>query len=175
MAISSEEFRNVLRHFPAGVTIVAVKAGEEVHGLTVSAFASIAPQPPLVMVIIDHRHRAYPLFERDGATFTVNILRHDQLELSNRFAWVKDEDRFEMGDWREAKTGAPILADAVAWMDCTVHGRYATETNTIYVGEIQAAGVPNPDAPPLLYWNRGYRHLDLRTPAEKKKRKKRPS
>ncbi|MFP3941291.1 MAG: hypothetical protein ACLF0P_13375, partial [Thermoanaerobaculia bacterium] len=28
MAISSEEFRNVLRFFPAGVTIVAVRAGE---------------------------------------------------------------------------------------------------------------------------------------------------
>lgn len=167
MAISSEEFRNVLRHFPAGVTIVAVKAGEETHGLTVSAFASIAPQPPLIMVIIDHRHRGYPLFEREGAVFSVNILHRDQIELSNRFAWVKDEDRFAVGDWTTAETGAPVLADAVAWMDCTIHGRYATETNTIYVGEIQAADTPHPDAPPLLYWNRGYRHLDLRPPKKK--------
>jgi len=46
-------------------------------------------------------------------------------------------------------------------MDCTIHGRYAAETNTIYVGEIQAARVPHPDEPPLVYWNRGYRRLDL--------------
>ncbi|HLE84386.1 MAG TPA: flavin reductase family protein [Thermoanaerobaculia bacterium] len=171
MAISSEEFRNVLRHFPAGVTIVAVRAGEETHGLTVSAFASIAPEPPLVMVIIDHKHRAYPLLERAGAVFSVNILRQDQVEMSNRFAWVKDEDRFEVGDWTTAKTGAPVLADCLAWMDCTIHGRYATATNTIYVGEIQACGVPHPDEPPLLYWNRGYRHLDLLDPDKTKKKR----
>lgn len=164
MAISSEEFRNVLRFFPAGVTIVAVRAGEETHGLTVSAFASISPQPPLVMVIVDHRHRAYPLLERPGAVFSVNVLRHDQVELSNRFAWVKDEDRFAVGAWTTASTGAPVLDDALCWMDCTIQGRYAAETNTIYVGEIQAARVPSPEAAPLLYWNRGYRRLDLRPP-----------
>lgn len=164
MSISSEEFRSVLRHYPSGVTLVAVRAGDEAHGLTVSAFASISPQPPLIMVIIDHRHRAYRLFERQGATFSVNILRQDQVELSNRFAWVKDEDRFAVGDWRQAVTGAPVLADCLAWMDCTIYGRYAAETNTLYVGEIQAAHVPKPDAAPLLYWNRGYRHLDLAHP-----------
>jgi flavin reductase (DIM6/NTAB) family NADH-FMN oxidoreductase RutF len=162
MAISSEEFRNALRHFPAGVTIVAVRAGEETHGLTVSAFASISPQPPLVMVIVDHRHRAYRLLETEGAVFSVNILRHDQVELSNRFAWVKDEDRFAVGDWREAETGAPVLGDALAWMDCTIEGRYAAETNTISGGRVEAAHVPRPDEAPLLYWNRGYRRLDLR-------------
>lgn len=164
MPISSEEFRNVLRHFASGVTLVAVRAGEEVHGLTVAAFASISPQPPLVMVIIDHRHRAYRLLEKQSAVFSVNILGEDQTELSNRFAWVKDEDRFAVGDWRRAETGAPVLADALAWMDCTIHGRYAAETNTIYVGEVQAASVPHPDGPPLLYWNRGYRRLDLTGP-----------
>jgi flavin reductase (DIM6/NTAB) family NADH-FMN oxidoreductase RutF len=162
MPISSEEYRNVLRHFPAGVTIVAVQAGEETHGLTVSAFASIAPQPPQVLVIIDHRHRAYRLLEKEGAVFSVNILGQDQVELSNRFAWVKDQDRFAVGDWKTAATGAPVLGDAVAWMDCTIVGRYAAETNTLYVGRIEAAAVPRPEAPPLLYWNRGYRRLDLR-------------
>jgi flavin reductase (DIM6/NTAB) family NADH-FMN oxidoreductase RutF len=168
--ISSEEFRNALRHYPSGVTIVAVRAGEETHGLTVSAFASISPQPPLVMVIIDHRHRAYRLLETEGAVFSVNILRQDQVELSNRFAWVKDEDRFEVGAWEEAATGAPVLTDALAWMDCTIDGRYAAETNTIYVGRVEAANAPRPDTPPLLYWNRGYRRLDLRRGEEQKKK-----
>jgi len=162
MPISSEEYRNVLRHFPAGVTLVAVRAGEKTHGLTVSAFASIAPQPPQVLVIIDHRHRAYRLLETEGAVFSVNILGQDQVDLSNRFAWVKDEDRFAVGAWERAETGAPVLADAVAWMDCTIAGRYAAETNTLYVGRIEAAAVPRPEMPPLLYWNRGYRRLDLR-------------
>jgi flavin reductase (DIM6/NTAB) family NADH-FMN oxidoreductase RutF len=165
MAVLSEEFRNALRHFPSGVTIVTIQApnSEKPHGLTVSAFASISPEPPLIMVAIDHRHSAYPLLEQEGAAFAVNILGQDQMELSNRFAWLKDEDRFAMGDWATAVTGAPILRDALAWLDCTIHARYVAGTHTIYVGEVQASQTPRPDESPLIYWNRGYRHLAAAT------------
>lgn len=161
MAISSEEFRNALRHFPSGVTVVTIKSGEQIHGLTVSAFASVSPDPPLIAVIIDHRHTAYALLEREGAVFSVNILRQEQIHLSNRFAWVKDQDRFLEGRWTTAVTGAPILADALVWLDCTIHGRHRAGTHTIYVGEVQASGVHQPDKAPLVYWNRGYRQLKL--------------
>ena len=159
--ISSEEFRKALRHFPAGVTIVTVRTGEEVHGLTVSAFASVSAEPPLIMVIIENRHKAYSMLQQEDAVFAVNILGENQFELSNRFAWVKDEDRFTMGAWSKAETGAPILVDAVAWLDCRIHGRYPAGSHTIYVGEIQASNVPQEEAPPLVYWNRGYRKLRL--------------
>lgn len=159
MPISSEAFRDALRHFPAGVTIVTIKSGETIHGLTVSAFASISPEPPLIMVAIDHRHSAYELLEQEGAVFAVNILHQDQVELSNRFAWLKDEDRFDKGDWRTAVTGAPVLADALAWLDCTVHSRHVAGTHTIYIGEAQASATPRAEETPLVYWNRGYRNL----------------
>src|SRR5262249_8588307 len=45
MAISSENFRNALSHFAAGVTITTIRAGEHIHGLTVSAFASVSADP----------------------------------------------------------------------------------------------------------------------------------
>jgi flavin reductase (DIM6/NTAB) family NADH-FMN oxidoreductase RutF len=161
MPISSEDFRDALRHFPAGVTIVTVKAPglEQPHGLTVSAFASVSPKPPLILVAIDHKASGHALLEQEGAVFAVNILSEEKTELSNRFAWIKDEDRFEMGAWQTAVTGAPILADALAWLDCTIHHRFSAGTHTIYVGLVKASGVPRPDELPLIYWNRGYRHL----------------
>jgi flavin reductase (DIM6/NTAB) family NADH-FMN oxidoreductase RutF len=162
MNISSEEFRNALRHFPSGVNIVTIKSGEHIHGLTVSAFASISPDPPLVAVIIDHRHTAFNLLEEDGASFAVNILHQDQIDLSNRFAWIKDQDRFTRGNWGTAVTGAPILTDALAWLDCTIYARHPAGTHTIYVGLVQASNSPRPDEPPLVYWNRGYRQIKLK-------------
>ncbi len=161
MPVSSESFRDVLRHFPSGVTIVTVRAAGEVHGLTVSAFASVSPEPPLVTVMIDHRHQAYKMIETEGATFAVNILHEGQKELSERFAWVKDEDRFLAGTWTTAATGAPVLEEALAWLDCTIVGKVEAGSHTVYIGEVQAAGTPRPDAPPLVYWNRGYRRLRL--------------
>lgn len=162
MPVGSESFRDALRHFPSGVTIVAVRSGEEVHGLTVSGFTSIAPSPPLVAVLIDHRHRAWELFERQDAVFSVSILGEDQRRLSDRFAWVKDEDRFDEGTWKRAVTGAPVLEDALAWLDCSLHARVEAGDHTVYIGQVEACEVPRPDAPPLVYWNRGYRRLDLR-------------
>ena len=161
MPISSEEFRSALSHFPAGVTITTIRAGELVHGLTVSAFASVSADPPLVTVVIDNRHHAQGLLAAEGAVFAVNFLRHDQTELSNRFAWVKDENRFAEGNWTTAETGAPILADAMAWLDCRIYGSHPAGTHTIYVGEVMAASVPEAGVAPLVYWNRGYRQLKL--------------
>lgn len=161
MTIGSEQFRNALRHFPSGVTIVTISYPgiSQPHGLTVSAFASVSPQPPLILIAIDHRASAYQMLEQEGAVFAVNILAQDQMELSNRFAWIKDEDRFQMGAWDTAVTGAPILQDALAWLDCTIYERVSAGTHTIYVGEVQASAVPRPDERPLVYWNRGYRDL----------------
>ena len=161
MTVSSETYRDALRHFPSGVTIVTVATGGQTHGLTVSAFASVSPEPPLVVIAIDHRHKGHAMLEAEDAVFAVNILAHDQDELSNRFAWVKDENRFDVGTWTQAATGAPVLREALAWLDCTIASRHRVGTHTLYVGEVQACQTPRPDAPPLVYWNRGYRKLHL--------------
>ncbi len=74
---------------------------------------------------------------------------------------MKDEDRFSLGNWSSAETGAPVLVDALAWLDCRIQARYPAGSHTIYVGEVVASNVPQEEAPPLVYWNRGYRKLRL--------------
>ena len=160
MPISPDQYKDALRHFASGVTIVTIRSGNQVHGLTVSAFASISPEPPLISIMIDHRHHAFEIIEQEDAVFAVNVLRQDQEELSNRFAFLKDGDRFEQGNWSEARTGAPVLSDCLAWMDCSVHAKLAAGTHTIYVGQIEASAVPSPESAPLVYWNRAYRPLE---------------
>lgn len=159
MTISPTAFRDALRLFPAGVTVVTMRVGERVHGLTVSAFASVSPEPPLVAVMIDHQHGAHAMLETPGAVFAVNVLGEAQAELSDRFAWSPDDVRFDAGEWITATTGAPILADALAWLDCTIFSRHAAGTHTLYIGRVEASATPRPDGRPLVYWNRGYRSL----------------
>jgi flavin reductase (DIM6/NTAB) family NADH-FMN oxidoreductase RutF len=163
MPITSEQLRDALRHFPAGVTIVTVKVpdSDTLHGLTVSSFTSISLEPPLILIAVDHRAWAYSMLEKEGAVFGVSILPQDKMNLSNRFAWLKDEDRFSEGDWGTAVTGAPVLKDALAWLDCTIYAKYEAGTHSIYIGQVEASAVPQPDEPPLIYWNRGYRRLQV--------------
>lgn len=158
MPISIEDFRDVLRHFPAGVTLVTIKAGDETHGLTVSSFASVSPEPPLILVCIDNSYPGNELIHRDDAVMAVNILREGQDEISNHFAFGEG-DRFAKGNWTTAETGAPVLEDALAWLDCTIYSRQVAGTHTVCIGEVQASKVITPDAAPLVYWNRAYRSI----------------
>lgn len=160
MPITKDAFKDVMRHYAGGVTIVTVRSGDNTHGLTASAFVSVSAEPPLVAVIINHEGRGYSLFEQRDAVFAVNILREGQDELSNTFAFSK-EDRFAEGNWTTAETGAPILEDALAWVDCTVYSRVSAGSHTVYIGEVQASRVVAPEHKPLVYWNRGYRSLTL--------------
>ena len=160
MPISAEAFRDALRHFPMGVTVVTIRAGGVRHGLTVSSFASVSVEPPLVTAMIDHGHVAHALLGEPGAVFAVNILAEEQREISERFAWGPDDRRFEIGRWGEAVTGAPVLADALAWLDCSVYSRLDAGTHTLWVGRVEASAVPRSGDAPLVYWNRAYRRLD---------------
>ncbi len=162
MPVEAQAFRDTLCHFPAGVTIIAIKSGEQTHGMTATAFVSVSADPPLIAVVIDDRSRGHTLLEAEGAVFAVNILRDDQEALSRRFAFSK-EDRFAEGNWTTAATGAPVLGDALAWLDCTVYARHKAGGNTIYIGEVQAVKIHENvgDVTPLIYYNRCYGAVDL--------------
>ena len=163
MTVSSDEFKSALRLFASGVTIVTIQTADARHGLTVSAFVSISVEPPLIGIMIDRGHHAHQILESDGAVFAVNILAQGQEALSNRFAWKQDEDRFSEGLWTTAATGAPVLEDALCWLDCTIHSKMEAGTHTIYVGEVQACQEPSPEEQPLVYWNREYRQIRHRS------------
>ena len=47
-------------------------------------------------------------------------------------------------------SGAPVLLDAAAWLDCTIDSRHPAGTHTIYAGAVQATSVPQPEGAPLL-------------------------
>jgi flavin reductase (DIM6/NTAB) family NADH-FMN oxidoreductase RutF len=153
--VDAAQFRDTLRMFPSGVTVVTIRSRGLVHGLTVSAFVSVSPHPPLIAIVIDRGHTAHPLMEHESAVFAVNVLREDQARLSDRFAWVEDEDRFLQGDWAVAVTGAPVLRSALAWLDCRVWLRQPAGTHSIYVGEVWATATAG-DGAPLIHWNRQY-------------------
>ena len=162
--ISPNDFRRALSRFGSGVTIVTMHTGQRAHGLTNSAFTSVSAEPPLVAVIIDSGHTAHDILAGRDASFAVNILEQGQAALADRFARLKDDDRFAVGAWTTAVTGAPVLADAVAWLDCVVHDRVRAGTHTVFFGEVRASGVPALDAAPLVYWNRGYRSIESPRP-----------
>ncbi|MCB9451957.1 MAG: flavin reductase family protein [Anaerolineaceae bacterium] len=165
MSIDAEAMRHIMRLWATGVTVVTTASGERRHGLTVSSFTSVSVEPALILVCLHKGVEALDIIDESGA-FAVSLLSEDQARLSNQFAGVGDlpegADRFHGVAITTAETGVPILADAIAWMDCTVHAVHDGGTNMIVVGEVVAADrKADAEALPLIYFNRGYRALKL--------------
>ena len=157
MPLDLDTFRQSLRRWASGVTIVTAKAGDEIHGMTVSAFSSVSAEPPLVLVCCNRASKTNALVEK-GGVFCVNILAADQQELSGRFSSSKTEgSRFEGVPHRIGEGGAPVLDGVLAALECKVKSAYAEGSHAIYVGEVVAAHLS--DKEPLVYYSGAYRGL----------------
>lgn len=158
MAIDKESFCDVLQHWASGVTVVTTRSGDKMHGMTVSAFSSVSADPPLVLVCANQASITHEVIQ-EGGLFTVNILAAHQKDVSNVFASVEKEDvRLEHVSWSEGETGAPLIDEALACLECKVTNAHQAGSHTIYVGRVEA--VHTSVAEPLLYYRGGYRALD---------------
>jgi flavin reductase (DIM6/NTAB) family NADH-FMN oxidoreductase RutF len=158
MPISGDHFKYVMRQWASGVSIVTMQTEDRRHGLTVSGFLSISPEPPLVLISVGQELASDLLLQASGA-YAVNFLRDDQHELSDRFAGrLGETDRFAGLTTHTAATGAPIVDDCLAWLDCRVVTTHIVGNHTLFIGEVVAAGV-NGSAKPLIYWSAEYRHI----------------
>lgn len=157
MAIAAEEFKQCLARWASGVTIVTSRAGDEIHGMTVSDFSGASLSPPLVSVCCSKSSITTGLIARAGC-FGVNVLASDQQELSNRFASKKYEhERFVGLEFAQAETGAPLIAGCLVNLDCRLVATYDAGDHVIYLGEIQSSR--HSEREPLVYWRHGYRAL----------------
>jgi len=157
--IDSETFRDVMRSWTTGVSIISVQTPTSRHGMTVNSFTSVSLDPPLILVCVQNNLRMFGLIQ-EAKTFAISVLRANQAELSNRFAGRSTEnaDRFEGVPIHTAITGAPILDEALAYFDCALEAAHPAGTHTIFVARALAAG--HVEGEPLVYWNRDYRKLE---------------
>lgn len=154
MAIETSEFRRILGHWVSGVAVVAARAPDgQPCGLTANAVASVSLQPPLILVCIDHAADSHDCI-RDAGSFSVNVLASDQERLSRRFAAWDLARKFEGVAWSMGVTGAPILDDVLAWIECRIHAVHPAGDHSIFVGEVIAGDAR--EGVPLLYYRGGY-------------------
>ena len=110
MAVALDALRQLLGRRAAAVAIVTARAGERVHGMTVTAYTEVSLEPPLVLVCADQASNTHPVIAA-GGVFALNLLSDGQAELSNRFASKKDEDRRFEGTDEKVKQGFLIARD----------------------------------------------------------------
>jgi 3-hydroxy-9,10-secoandrosta-1,3,5(10)-triene-9,17-dione monooxygenase reductase component len=154
--VDPTNLRAVLAQWATGVVVVTTaRADGTPHGMTASSFTSVALEPPLVSICLASASSTCRLI-KDCGVFAINVLGHDHEEIGRRFATPGDPgERFALGRWRRAASGAFVLTDAVAWLDCAVAACHPAGDHTIVLGQVQETATPRP-APPLIYYHRTY-------------------
>jgi flavin reductase (DIM6/NTAB) family NADH-FMN oxidoreductase RutF len=155
MAFDSLAQRRIMGHFATGVTVATVNQNGEIYGMTANAVTSLSLHPPLVLVAVDKTAAMHAALTA-SRHFALNILSEAQEHLSRRFAQRGPKDVNDL-TWITASSGAPVLADTLAWVDCRLTEILPGGDHDIFIGEILAGD--SHDGAPLLYFCGKYRRL----------------
>lgn len=123
--------------------------------MTANSFNSIALSTPTVLVALRQHTRTQHLVI-EGGVFAVSILEKNQVELAKRFAGQTQVDlpRFKGVETFTMSTGAPLIKNAIAFLDCQVVNAFDVGGTTVFFGEILEARKTAGEHQPLLYINR---------------------
>jgi 4-nitrophenol 2-monooxygenase / 4-nitrocatechol 4-monooxygenase, reductase component len=156
--LEPSEFRNVIGHFASGVTVITTSAEGQHHGTTASAVTSLALEPPMLLVCMNRESATGVAMASTGA-FAVNILGEEHGELAIRFA-RKGSDKFDGVEIADGERGQPLLAGAIAHLECRVTEQVAAGTHVVFIAEVEAA-TAQVGAPPLAYYRGRFGRLEI--------------
>ncbi|MEH2543477.1 flavin reductase (DIM6/NTAB) family NADH-FMN oxidoreductase RutF [Bradyrhizobium sp. AZCC 2262] len=159
--VTASDFRNAMRQLTGGVSVVTAGRGRDISGMTVTSVSSLSVDPPALIVSINRESSSWPLVKRYGF-FGVNILTSDQLDIAERFAGkggLKGADRFAGARWMTRASGVPLLADALAAIDCEVEDIVERHSHAIIIGPVLDVTV-SPRTAALAYWQGQYVAID---------------
>lgn len=146
--------QDIFRKLDREVWIVTAGDERERGGLvaTFVSPASIVPGMPRVVVGLSHQHFTQKLVERTGH-FALHLLAPAQVELVWHFGLQSGRDIAKLAgiNCRTADSGAPLLTDALAWLECRVESRFSIGDRSLYLAEVRTAEFPDDLRPMTLH------------------------
>ena len=153
-------FRQAAGQFASGIVVVTTRGG---HAMTVSAFTSVSLDPPLVLFCAEKIARFHDAVLAEGS-WAVSILAEDDEKAAR---WLATRGRPLDGQLDGVAhhpgpvTGAPVLDDALAVLECRTAAVHDGGDHSIVVGRVDGvAGTAGPAARgPLVHYSGAYRRL----------------
>ena len=157
MAIDNQEFKNSLKLWASGVSVITANSPDGELGMTATSFASVSMDPPQILVCINDSAETGAAILEDKK-FAVNILTAAQEQVSNQFAGGSSmQERFANVTWHKGELGLPLFDEALVSLECSVVQQVRAGTHWVVIGEIQSTQCQSGE--PLLYFNSSYRNV----------------
>jgi len=148
-APDARSFRDALGRFATGVAFVTAAPDGEPAGLIVNSLTSVSLDPPLVSFCPSRSSLTWSRMRRAGR-FGVNVLGRQHEDFAVR-ASPAGADRFAGLDWAPGPGGVPLLADALASLECEIVAEHPAGDHWIVVGRVEKIRV-SASKDPLVFF-----------------------
>ena len=138
-------------HLSHGVYVLGTRRGRETTAMTAAWVAQVSERSPCLAVAVrDDRYTLGVILE--SATFSLSVLREDQVGVATHFAETSGEyhDKLQSVPYGRTPGGSPVLLDCLAYLDCKVLDTAHAGEHTIFIGEVTAGESYEGPSCPLL-------------------------
>ena len=132
--------RRLLWKMPSGLYIVgSTDGGARRNGMTTNWVTQISFDPKWIGIGVEQTAFTHELIEASGV-FSVCLIDREDRAIVRKFTKPVDVDldatTLNGFPYVERLTGAPILAQSVAYLDCEMRERVVAGNHTFFVGEV---------------------------------------
>jgi flavin reductase (DIM6/NTAB) family NADH-FMN oxidoreductase RutF len=131
-----------LGRIPSGLFVVTTLRAGEPLGFVASLLMQAGFEPPAVSLAIA-AEREHLAAIRDHGRFAVSVLDDASRDLMSPFFRRAEPGRspFDQLEHRPSPGGLPLLAGALAWLECRLTGEHATGDHVIVFGTVEHGGL----------------------------------
>jgi flavin reductase (DIM6/NTAB) family NADH-FMN oxidoreductase RutF len=145
--------RRVLWRMPSGLHVVGSRDGDRRNAMTLNWVTQVSFEPKLLAISVEKEAFTHQLIEA-GRVFVLNVISRDDRAIIRKFTKPVEVDvaahTLNGFGFHDGATGAPVLDQAVAFVECTVRDTVDVGTSTLFIGEIVNAGFQQPEDTDVL-------------------------
>jgi len=144
--------RRVLWTMPTGLFVIGSRAGELRNLMTANLVVQVNHDPKMVAVTVEKDAVTNTLIS-EGGVFTVNIIDREDRAIVRKFTKPVEHDSDNTLNgfaFQDGRNGAPILDQALAFVECEVRNAVELGTHTLFIGEVVDAAFQKPEDTEVL-------------------------
>ena len=141
--MDAQSKKTVLRMIPYGLYVLTAESSDgRVAASTVNWVSQASFEPPLVAVGVKVDSTAHEIIKESRA-FALNVLGKGQQALAFGFFKALERDGNSIGGemFSVGNSGSPILANATAFLECSLVDTLEKGDHSLFLGEVVEAGV----------------------------------
>jgi flavin reductase (DIM6/NTAB) family NADH-FMN oxidoreductase RutF len=137
VANAQRQLAAALGRVPSGLFVLTMRRGEAETGMLVSWVQQCSFEPPQLSLAIQRDREIIPWLV-EGTAFTLNILDSSQTDMIVHFGrgFALSEPAFTGLEIERPDGGAPILSEALAYLECRVTGRCPAGDHDLLIGQV---------------------------------------